>query len=182
MKEARSNFCFFSMSHLCLGEVTCVFFMSLFFMHFAGVFYSKMFHIPVSSVNNWVFLGAWLYDIESYQQLFSSSFLRQIFFSHEKIIGLSFHLFVAILFSILYVFIRHRYFEKVPKIILGLLLGIVLTAFPFFLELPSMGYGIMGLHTQQPLLTVLRVFMMHGFFGIGLGVGSLFYAILPRKL
>ncbi len=51
--------------------------------------------------------------------------------------------------------------------------GLASSAIPFFLMLPSMGYGLFGLRQRGDTFWLRQILLMHMAYGVGIGVGVL---------
>ena len=158
----------FKQHHLALYIVlTC--FISTLFAEIGAYGYSILTHSPYT---NWADLGLWVESI-AHGHLYSPKNLLIQTNSYDYILGLSVHCLVAIIFALMYILYLKYILKTNPTLINGLIFGLILTVFPLFCELPSMGLGIMGINSSGPMLVFCRVIIYHACFGIGLGAGGI---------
>lgn len=62
------------------------------------------------------------------------------------------------------------------SVVLAAIYGVGSSAIPFFLMLPSMGYGVLGLRHARDLFWLRQILLMHLGWGFGLGLAVLFLA------
>ena len=92
---------------------------------------------------------------------------------HELLAGHVAYYTISVLFAATYLFALSRTFERKPSLRNGLLFGWITMIFPFFVQMPAMGMGVLALNTEIPGLIMLRTFVHHSSFGIGLALGAL---------
>jgi hypothetical protein len=63
--------------------------------------------------------------------------------------------------------------KREPSLWNGLLFGWVTMAFPFLVQMPLMGMGVLASATATPLLIIGRTLVHHSSFGLGLAIGAL---------
>ncbi len=162
----------------CLGEILWITFFSLFLMEI-GIYISEIiFHVS----NNWGTLGKWIYNLLSDKSLSINYINSESFLSHPNIIGIGFHILLGFVFSLFYLILIHYVFKTSSKLLVGILFGITISTFTFFFELPSMGYGIMGIYMTHPVSDFLKIIIVHTFFGMGLGIGSIVFRRINQHL
>jgi hypothetical protein len=80
---------------------------------------------------------------------------------------------ISILFAAVYLLALSQIFKRKPSVRNGLLFGWITMIFPFFVQMPAMGMGILALNTTTPVLIMLRTVVHHSSFGLGLALGAL---------
>jgi hypothetical protein len=80
---------------------------------------------------------------------------------------------ISILFAAVYLLALSQIFKRKPSVRNGLLFGWITMIFPFFVQMPAMGMGILASNTATPVLIMLRTVVHHSSFGIGLALGAL---------
>lgn len=80
---------------------------------------------------------------------------------------------ISILFAAVYLLALSQIFKRKPSVRNGLLFGWITMIFPFFVQMPAMGMGILASNTATPVLIMLRTVVHHSSFGLGLALGAL---------
>ncbi len=80
---------------------------------------------------------------------------------------------ISILFAAVYLLALSQIFKRKPSVRNGLLFGWITMIFPFFVQMPAMGMGILASNTTTPVLIMLRTLVHHSSFGLGLALGAL---------
>ncbi len=149
--------------------MTLTFFLSTAFAEIAACVYSILTHSPFT---NFPELGLWFVRV-IHGYFYNTQSLLMHANPHEYILGLGVHIIVAVLFAGMYILYLQYILKTKPTLINGLVFGLLLVVFPFLFELPSMGEGIMGIHSSGPVHVFFRVIIYHAFFGLGLGFGGI---------
>jgi hypothetical protein len=68
--------------------------------------------------------------------------------------------------------------KRKPSLLSGLLFGWVTMVFPFLVQMPLMGMGVLASATATPWLIIGRTLVHHSSFGLGLAVGAF---VMRRK-
>jgi hypothetical protein len=76
-------------------------------------------------------------------------------------------------FAAIYLLSLSQIFKRKPSVRNGLLFGWITMIFPFFVQMPAMGMGILASNTATPVLIMLRTLVHHSSFGLGLALGAL---------
>ncbi len=63
----------------------------------------------------------------------------------------------------------------VGSVLLAAVFGVASSAIPFFLMLPSMGYGLFGLCRRNDTFWLRQILVMHLAYGVGIGLGVLLF-------
>ncbi len=92
---------------------------------------------------------------------------------HELLAGHIAYYTISILFAAVYLLALSQIFKRKPSVRNGLLFGWITMIFPFFVQMPAMGMGILASNTATPVLIMLRTVVHHSSFGIGLALGAL---------
>lgn len=129
---------------------------------------------------NWSITGRW-FSIVFEGRFFIPSIGGETARPAEYVIGLSAYYFVSLIFAAAYVIIVEKFLDRRLGLINGIVFGLVTLFFPLFVQLPSMGQGIMAIHSANPLITIGRTLVHHTSFGLGLGLGALLAQWLLRK-
>lgn len=96
---------------------------------------------------------------------------------HELIAGHVAYYTISVVFAAAY-FIVLKLMGRGPTLWNGLAFGLVTMVFPFFVQMPLMGLGVLASHTTTPWLIIGRTLVHHSSFGLGLAVGAL---VMGRK-
>lgn len=91
---------------------------------------------------------------------------------HELISGHVAYYAISVVFAGAYLTLL-RLTKREPSAWNGLLFGWVTMAFPFFVQMPLMGAGVMASATATPWLVIGRTLVHHSSFGLGLAIGAL---------
>lgn len=130
---------------------------------------------------NWGITGRWVAMVAQ-GKFYTPSISQEPSVMHEALIGLALNWVTTYLFAIGY-FILIKYILNIPfRLGNGLLCGLILIIFPFFVQFPSMGLGFMALHTPNPWDAFGRAVVTHASFGLGMGAGGLLSTYIVRHL
>jgi hypothetical protein len=80
---------------------------------------------------------------------------------------------ISMVFAAVYLLSLSLIFKRKPSVRNGLLFGWITMIFPFFVQMPAMGMGILASNTATPVLIMLRTLVHHSSFGLGLALGAL---------
>lgn len=100
---------------------------------------------------------------------------------HEWLVGFLVHDAIAILFSATYLIICQRVLKRPASCLNALCFAWCLMLLPFFIQMPSMGVGVLAMHSPNPAAALLQTFRCHTFFGLGLSIGTLGYRSMNQK-
>ena len=92
---------------------------------------------------------------------------------HELLAGHIAYYTISMVFAAAYLFALSQIFERKPSVRNGLLFGWITMIFPFFVQMPAMGMGVLASNTATPVLIMLRTLVHHSSFGLGLALGAL---------
>ena len=148
---------------------------------------------------NWSIVGRWIYYIFANGCLVNPPIntLQQI--QHEALIGLASNYVISGIFALFYIITIDYIFKSKYTLSNGIFIGVLLSVFPFSIELPALGAGILGHmspiqhtigsifgnvnggETTLPPSIIVRVFLVHSFFGLGLGIGGILFNFMSKK-
>lgn len=94
---------------------------------------------------------------------------------HELLAGHLAYYTIAVVFAGVYLALLGL-LKRPPTLWNGLLFGWVTMVFPFFVQMPLMGAGVLASATATPWLVIGRTLVHHSSFGLGLAVGALVMA------
>ena len=90
---------------------------------------------------------------------------------NELIAGHAAYYTISVVFAGVYLLLL-KVMKREPSLWNGLLFGWVTMAFPFLVQMPLMGMGVLASATATPLLIIGRTLVHHSSFGLGLAVGA----------
>lgn len=126
---------------------------------------------------NWGITGRWVIMI--FHGTFSTASVGLLPVQpHEWLIGFLAHDIIALMFSLAYILCCQYILKKPPHCLNGIGFGWLLMVFPFFIQMPSTGEGILAIHALDRVSALLQTFRCHTFFGLGLGLGGISYHYL----
>ena len=96
---------------------------------------------------------------------------------HELIAGHAAYYTISVVFAGAYL-MALKLMRREPGLWNGLAFGLVTMAFPFFVQMPLMGMGVMASDTATPWLIIGRTLVHHSSFGLGLAIGAV---VMGRK-
>lgn len=91
---------------------------------------------------------------------------------HELVAGHAAYYTISVIFAAVY-FIVLKLLKREPSLWNGLAFGLVTTAFPFFVQMPLMGMGVLASASATPWLIIGRTLVHHASFGLGLAIGAM---------
>ncbi len=94
---------------------------------------------------------------------------------HELIAGHAAYYTISVIFAGAYLLLL-KALKREPSLWSGLVFGWVTMAFPFLVQMPLMGMGVLASATATPALIIGRTLVHHSSFGLGLALG----AMMPR--
>ncbi len=97
---------------------------------------------------------------------------------HELLAGHVAYYTIAVVFAGVYLTLLGL-LKRPPTLWNGLIFGVVTMAFPFFVQMPLMGAGVLASATATPWLVIGRTLVHHSSFGLGLGLGAMVMRRLP---
>lgn len=159
-----------------LVKALLISFVSIAFASLATQLYASVSGI---GVNGWGILGRWFVML-FHGQYYTSAILAMPAVPYEDFIGLSGHIVIGFIFSTGYVCFIQQDLPALKQLCHSVVFSLCLAVFPLFLELPSMGSGVLGLSSPEPLMVIIRVLSNHFCFGLGLGVGSILLQYLNQ--
>jgi hypothetical protein len=134
------------------------------FMDLWNLFLKRAFRIPSL---NYCLLGRWIRHIPS-GTVRHASIGAAAAKPFECPVGWIAHYSIGILFAIGFILVASPDWLARPTFPLALLYGIATVVFPFFLLQPSLGLGVAGSRTPNPLHARLKSLATHTMFGVGL--------------
>jgi len=96
---------------------------------------------------------------------------------HELIAGHAAYYTISVIFAAAYLIVL-KLAGRGPTLWNGLAFGLVTMAFPFLVQMPLMGMGVMASAAATPWLIIGRTLVHHASFGLGLAVGAM---VMGRK-
>jgi len=91
---------------------------------------------------------------------------------HELIAGHAAYYTISVVFAGVYLLLLKR-MKRQPSLWNGLAFGAVTMAFPFLVQMPLMGMGVLAIATATPWLIIGRTLVHHTSFGLGLAIGAM---------
>ena len=91
---------------------------------------------------------------------------------HELIAGHLAYYTISVVFATVYLVLL-RLMKRELTLWSGLIFGWVTMVFPFLVQMPLMGMGVLASATATPWLIIGRTLVHHSSFGLGLAVGAL---------
>lgn len=91
---------------------------------------------------------------------------------HELIAGHAAYYTISVAFAAVYLMLL-RLTSRGPTLWSGLIFGWVTMAFPFLVQMPLMGMGVLASATATPWLIIGRTLVHHSSFGLGLAIGAM---------
>lgn len=91
---------------------------------------------------------------------------------HELIAGHVAYYTISVVFAGIYLTLL-KLMRREPTLWNGLIFGWVTLAFPFLLQMPLMGMGVLASATATPGLIIGRTLVHHSSFGLGLALGAM---------
>ena len=91
---------------------------------------------------------------------------------HELIAGHAAYYTISVIFAGVYLLLL-KATKREPSLWNGLLFGWVTMAFPFLVQMPLMGMGVLASATATPWLIIGRTLVHHSSFGLGLAIGAM---------
>lgn len=91
---------------------------------------------------------------------------------HELLAGHAAYYTIAVVFAGVYLTLL-KLMKRQPTLWNGLVFGWVTMVFPFFVQMPLMGSGVLASATATPWLVIGRTLVHHSSFGLGLALGAL---------
>lgn len=79
---------------------------------------------------------------------------------------------ISVIFAGVYLLLL-KALKREPSFWNGLVFGWVTMAFPFLVQMPLMGMGVLASATATPLLIIGRTLVHHSSFGLGLAMGAI---------
>lgn len=93
----------------------------------------------------------------------------------ENALMLPLHYLAGILLAAVYLLLLDGLSLGYGSVLLAAAFGVASSAIPFFLMLPSMGYGLFGLRGGWDTFWLRQILLMHLAYGVGLGIGILLF-------
>ena len=91
---------------------------------------------------------------------------------NELLAGHAAYYTISVIFAAAYLLLL-KMMKREPTLLSGLLFGWVTMAFPFLVQMPLMGMGVMASATATPALIIGRTLVHHSSFGLGLAIGAM---------
>ena len=91
---------------------------------------------------------------------------------HELLAGHAAYYTIAVVFAGVYLGLL-KLTKREPTLWNGLAFGWVTMVFPFFVQMPLMGSGVLASATATPWLIIGRTLVHHSSFGLGLALGAM---------
>lgn len=91
---------------------------------------------------------------------------------HELLAGHAAYYTIAVVFAGVYLSLL-KLTKREPTLWNGLAFGWVTMVFPFFVQMPLMGSGVLASATATPWLVIGRTLVHHSSFGLGLALGAM---------
>ena len=91
---------------------------------------------------------------------------------HELFAGHAAYYTISVIFAGVYLLLL-KATKREPSLWNGLLFGWVTMAFPFLVQMPLMGMGVLASATATPGLIIGRTLVHHSSFGLGLALGAM---------
>lgn len=93
----------------------------------------------------------------------------------ENALMLPLHYLAGTLLAAVYLFFLDISSLGTGNVLLAAGFGLISSAIPFFLMLPSMGYGLFGLGHSRDTFWIRQILLMHLGYGVGIGLGVLLF-------
>lgn len=93
----------------------------------------------------------------------------------ENALMLPLHYLAGVLLAVVYLLLLDGLSLGHGSILMAAAFGVASSAIPFFLMLPSMGYGLFGLRGGRDTFWLRQILVMHLAYGLGLGIGVLVF-------
>ena len=94
----------------------------------------------------------------------------------ENALTLPLHYVAGIVLAVPYLFLVDAFSLGAGNLLLATLYGLSTSLIPFFVMLPSMGYGLLGLRHRGDTFWLREILAMHLGYGVGIGLAVLFFA------
>lgn len=125
-------------------------------------------------------LGFWAVNIY-HGHFFIDNIVNMIPNTSELWLGLAIHIFLGLVFSFIFVWIIYVRFDFKHRFRDGLIYGLCLILFPLFIELPALGFGVLGIKMPNYFLVLSRTIIFHLIFGTGMALGLTLYTRIFQK-
>lgn len=93
----------------------------------------------------------------------------------ENALMLPLHYLAGTLLAAAYLVFLDLFSLGTGSVVLAAGFGVASSAIPFFLMLPSMGYGLFGLGHGRDTFWIRQILLMHLGYGVGIGLGVLLF-------
>jgi hypothetical protein len=93
----------------------------------------------------------------------------------ENALVLPLHYVAGTLLAAVYLVLLDAFSMGSGNVFLATAYGLATSAIPFFLMLPSMGYGLLGLRHGRDTFWLRQILLMHLGYGLGIGLGVLLF-------
>jgi hypothetical protein len=113
------------------------------------------------------FVGRWIGSFPK-GKFFHSNIMNTEPVNGELILGWTSHYLIGITFSFLPFIFYGSEWLKNPGLHTGVLVGIITLAAPLFIMQPAFGFGIASSNLPEPHLRIIKSFMTHLVYGLGL--------------
>ncbi|PZF76694.1 DUF2938 domain-containing protein [Aestuariivirga litoralis] len=120
---------------------------------------------------NWSITGRWFLMVLQGQP-YVTGIGQAPSLPHELLAGHAAYYTISVVFAAVYLTVL-KLMKRKPTLWNGLLFGLVTMAFPFLVQMPLMGMGVLASATATPWLIIGRTLVHHSSFGIGLAVGAM---------
>ena len=120
---------------------------------------------------NWSVTGRWFLMVLQGQPYVANVGMAPAL-PHELIAGHAAYYTISVIFAAVYLLLL-KLLKRQPSLWSGLLFGWVTMAFPFLVQMPLMGMGVLASATATPWLIIGRTLVHHSCFGLGLALGAM---------
>ena len=120
---------------------------------------------------NWSVTGRWFLMVLQGQP-FVADMGAAPSLPNELLAGHAAYYTISVVFAGFYLLLL-KSMRREPNLWNGLLFGWVTMAFPFFVQMPLMGMGMLASDTATPGLIIGRTLVHHSCFGLGLAIGAM---------
>ena len=129
---------------------------------------------------NWSITGRWFLMVLQGQP-YVADIAMAMPQPNELLAGHAAYYTISMVFAAIYLIVL-KLAKREPTLWNGLLFGWLTMVFPFVVQMPLMGMGVMASETATPGLIMLRTLVHHSCFGLGLGLGAMAMDMLmPRR-
>ncbi len=93
----------------------------------------------------------------------------------ENALMIPLHYLAGTLLAALYLALLDAFSLGTGSVLIAAIYGVGSSVIPFFLMLPSMGYGLLGLRHGRDVFWLRQILLMHLGYGLGLGIAVLLF-------